>query len=635
MMRYSRGGGKFYRGDAMDEYLNKLGLVRKVNAKDESSLFRAVAEQVYLTQQHHAEIKDVVLQAIESSRAGMEQLPGFSKIYHMLATLATVLRRDVVIYRELGKAPFNVLGSSRYTDKVVLCESFGGYYDSVNMRSMHEKLGIAQSIVYEMLYEGVFGVSKEQIAGAVKLIRNRPHSFSVEHRARTRSCATARLGSSSDPGSSELETSNEHGAAGESMDRPPFPFKVAKALDPAIYRNIEYDSWLEQRKGASIEMMLRNQAMTASSPFAPGMHCMLRDGPAIRHGIVQKILDDNGRTVFFADKGEMRDLAVSDLRPLPPELLRAQYSPGGDRRPQTDGRRMTDGSISQSVRRRQRMSTGRSTTTSLDMMQRNQSMTTTSSSYPPPSSFPPPSLFPPGMPAHPITAACHGSSSDPGSSELESGNEYGGMGESMMSMERPPWPFTVTRAPEPAIYHYTEYDGWFEQRRVSSIEMSREQQPIPASPPFPPGMRCMLCEQPNMRHAMDQKIMDDNSRTTVFFGDKNEIRDPNVSTAMMPPSTTMNPGAPGQLTIPFVVPTITVPYFDMYTYNYVNLDVNPSAYISGADLPYNDVTTLRFFFNLGVEYARSAALRNQMSAAPSTPGLPPTPSPPMTYSFQY
>lgn len=47
---------------------------------------------MYLTQQHHAEIKDVVLHAIECNRAGMEQLPGFSKVYHMLATLATVLR---------------------------------------------------------------------------------------------------------------------------------------------------------------------------------------------------------------------------------------------------------------------------------------------------------------------------------------------------------------------------------------------------------------------------------------------------------------------------------------------------------------------------------------------------------------
>lgn len=35
------------------------------------------------------------------------------------------------------------------------------------------------------------------------------------------------------------------------LDTPlaPFPFKVAKALDPNIYRNIEYDSWGETRRG--------------------------------------------------------------------------------------------------------------------------------------------------------------------------------------------------------------------------------------------------------------------------------------------------------------------------------------------------------------------------------------------------
>lgn len=32
----------------------------------------------------------------------------------------------------------------------------------------------------------------------------------------------------------------------------PFPFKVAKALDPNIYRNIEYDSWGETRRGKRI-----------------------------------------------------------------------------------------------------------------------------------------------------------------------------------------------------------------------------------------------------------------------------------------------------------------------------------------------------------------------------------------------
>lgn len=29
----------------------------------------------------------------------------------------------------------------------------------------------------------------------------------------------------------------------------PFPYKVAKSLDPSIYRNVEYDTWNDQRKG--------------------------------------------------------------------------------------------------------------------------------------------------------------------------------------------------------------------------------------------------------------------------------------------------------------------------------------------------------------------------------------------------
>ncbi len=36
----------FFRGDAMDDYLGKLGLARKATAKDNSSLFRVVSEQV-------------------------------------------------------------------------------------------------------------------------------------------------------------------------------------------------------------------------------------------------------------------------------------------------------------------------------------------------------------------------------------------------------------------------------------------------------------------------------------------------------------------------------------------------------------------------------------------------------------
>lgn len=34
----------------------------------------------------------------------------------------------------------------------------------------------------------------------------------------------------------------------------PFPYKVAKALDPDIYRNIEFDSWAKARKTLRMQL---------------------------------------------------------------------------------------------------------------------------------------------------------------------------------------------------------------------------------------------------------------------------------------------------------------------------------------------------------------------------------------------
>lgn len=36
----------------------------------------------------------------------------------------------------------------------------------------------------------------------------------------------------------------------------PFPYKTAKALDPTIYRNVEYDTWNEQRRGIRKQFMI-------------------------------------------------------------------------------------------------------------------------------------------------------------------------------------------------------------------------------------------------------------------------------------------------------------------------------------------------------------------------------------------
>lgn len=36
---------------------------------------------------------------------------------------------------------------------------------------------------------------------------------------------------------------------------PPFPYKVAKTLDPGIYRNVEFDMWNEKRKGIYMNIL--------------------------------------------------------------------------------------------------------------------------------------------------------------------------------------------------------------------------------------------------------------------------------------------------------------------------------------------------------------------------------------------
>ncbi|GMT01846.1 hypothetical protein PENTCL1PPCAC_24020, partial [Pristionchus entomophagus] len=56
-------------------------------------------------------------------------------------------------------------------------------------------------------------------------------------------------------------------------------------------------------------------------------------------------------------------------------------------------------------------------------------------------------------------------------------------------------------------------------------------------------------------------------------------------------------------------PAVNLPFFQSEMIKYfssqsVNLDVGPSSHSGGLDLPFNDLTTLRFFFNLGVQQSR-------------------------------
>ncbi|XP_013392263.1 OTU domain-containing protein 4-like [Lingula anatina] len=60
------------RGEPLDRYLAELGLWRKSIAKDGFSLFRAVSEQLFLSQVYHVQVRDACVKYMSQYPAKFE-----------------------------------------------------------------------------------------------------------------------------------------------------------------------------------------------------------------------------------------------------------------------------------------------------------------------------------------------------------------------------------------------------------------------------------------------------------------------------------------------------------------------------------------------------------------------------------
>ncbi|XP_075159122.1 ovarian tumor isoform X2 [Haematobia irritans] len=101
----------------------------------------------------------------------------------------------------------------------------------------------------------------------------------------------------------------------------PFPYKVAKALDPNMYRNIEFDSWNEMRK----EIKLQNW-YNGDSNFKVGAKChvkLRKSEQDLYTCHIQEIAVDKGQCIVFVEQlGEKRLVPYENLTPLPPDQFK-------------------------------------------------------------------------------------------------------------------------------------------------------------------------------------------------------------------------------------------------------------------------------------------------------------------------
>ncbi|XP_066438210.1 LOW QUALITY PROTEIN: UDP-N-acetylglucosamine transferase subunit ALG13 [Eleutherodactylus coqui] len=329
----------------MDEYLGSLGLYRKLTAKDASCLFRAVSEQLFYCQIHHNEIRKMcVLYMRKNEKLFDSYVEGpFEKYLERLedpkesagqleiTALSLIFNQNFILYKSPGKPP-TYATDLNCDGKVMLCCSTNWHYDSVFTKTFQSTAAICQAVLYECLYRDVFGVDERELIAAVELFRSgskkNRNSASTGSEDANYECIAEHSKIYADGRQEEWEKkdfgnpledknkqSTEEVKMAENPNKMPFPYKVLKALDPEIYRNVEFDVWLDSRK----ELQKTEYMVFAGRHYCLGDKCQVRLEPGGRfyNAHIQEVgQDTNSVTVFIEELAEKHIVPLVNLKPV-------------------------------------------------------------------------------------------------------------------------------------------------------------------------------------------------------------------------------------------------------------------------------------------------------------------------------
>ncbi|XP_062309586.1 putative bifunctional UDP-N-acetylglucosamine transferase and deubiquitinase ALG13 isoform X1 [Osmerus eperlanus] len=324
----------------MDEYLASIGLYRKMMARDASCLFRAVSEQLYYSQNYHSKIRKDCVSFMRTNRCNFEPYVegSFEKYLERIEdpketagqveikALSLLYRRCFLIYRYPGKPPTEITEED-YVEQILLCCSNNGHYDIVYPRNYPIDSALCQSILYELLYTRVLGVEEAELQAVLEGFRGGGrryrNSLSVcsedagydtpEDRAQREDWE---LGGQR--GSEEKnKTGAEEPKATEGPSRLSLPYKVLKALDTEMYRNVEFDVWHDGRK----EMQKSDYMVFAGRQYFLGDKCQVRLDPKGKfyNAFIQEVgTHTSAVTVFIEELGEKHLVSLTNLKPVNP-----------------------------------------------------------------------------------------------------------------------------------------------------------------------------------------------------------------------------------------------------------------------------------------------------------------------------
>uniref|UniRef100_A0A2A4JIS2 OTU domain-containing protein n=1 Tax=Heliothis virescens TaxID=7102 RepID=A0A2A4JIS2_HELVI len=384
-----RGPWKIHkRSSEPDRWLDEMGFFRKHTARDSSCLFRAVSENMYNTQRYFHKVRLDCVQFMATKRhlfEGSLTCPFENYLKEMsnpsewgglieISAMSHLYRRDFVIF-EANKGPQTKICNG-YGDPIYLFYSPDTkHFDVVYTKDFINTSSYCQSLVYEILYDGVYQL--KDLSYAVdkmlhdKVPTNHIEYFmteNVERRKKQKERAKIFIEAADDDkdrNTNALALKCKHhtedlerasllkeslsifvfnrsliqlenvcmnclnvNSAKDLLDNgiTPFPYKVAKALDPDIYRNIEFDVWSELRRE-----MRYGARYSDGTTLQVGVKCLCKLQPEQTvpyHCHIQEMRPDGGPClVFIEELGEKRVVNFEQLEPLPLEEIRPWAPP--------------------------------------------------------------------------------------------------------------------------------------------------------------------------------------------------------------------------------------------------------------------------------------------------------------------
>lgn len=288
-------------------------------------MFRAVAEQVLHSQSRHVEVRMACIRYLRENREKFEEfIEGPFEEYLKrlenpqewvgqveISALSLMYRKDFVIYQEPNVSPSQVT-ENNFPEKVLLCFSNGNHYDIVYPITYKDTSAVCQSLLYELLYEKVFKTDVSKIMMGLETSEvadesNSEISDSEDDSCKSKSVAATDLNGFKPSGSENPK--NNGNSVGLPLSR-----KVLKSLNPAVYRNVEYEIWLKSKQA----QQKRDYSIAAGLQYEVGdkSHVRLDHNGKFSNVDSHGVHSENG-PVLSEELGKKH--TPKNLKPPPPE----------------------------------------------------------------------------------------------------------------------------------------------------------------------------------------------------------------------------------------------------------------------------------------------------------------------------